>query len=105
MTRQQARQMATIRAAILSGNPTAALAGIEDFARQAARHGLDDATRAEIHPQMAQLRRLAEASLQGARQAAEEVRAIIRAARSLQTYDEIGRRTATTVVASAPQRF
>lgn len=52
-----------------------------------------------------QIRSLAEASLAGARQAAEEVRAIIRAARSLQTYDEVGRRNVTAVVATAPQRF
>lgn len=99
------RQLDTIRRAILSGNAAAALAGIEDFGRSAARHGLSTAERAEVEPQLAQLRRLAEASLAGAQQAAAEVRAIVQAARSLQTYDEVGRRQVAGVVAAVPQRF
>ncbi|WP_022707080.1 MULTISPECIES: hypothetical protein [Paracoccus] len=105
MNRGTGRQLAAIRAAILSGNAPAALRAIEEFGRLAARQGLSEADRAAIEPQVMQIRSLAEASLAGARQAAEEVRAIIRAARSLQTYDEVGRRNVTAVVATAPQRF
>ena len=54
---------------------------------------------------MADLRTLAQASLKGAQQAAEQVRAIVQAARSLQTYDSLGQRHVNETRANAPQRF
>ena len=105
MNRHLTRHLSAIRTSIMSGDPHAALAAIEGLGRHAARHGLTEAERGAIEPQLTHLRRLADASLKGARQAAEEVRAIVQAARSLQTYDAVGRRTVTAVAAAMPQRF
>lgn len=105
MSRALTRQVGQIRAALLSGDPHAALIRIEDLVRTAARQGVDAGTRATLEPALAELRDLAQASLSGAQQAAEQVRAIIQAARSLQTYDSQGRKTVTATRAASPQRF
>lgn len=105
MSRGLTRQIAQIRAALLSGDPQSALVRIEELVRIATRQGVDDATRRSLEPALAELRELAQASLSGAQQAADQVRAIIQAARSLQTYDSLGRRLVTATRAGLPQRF
>lgn len=105
MSRALTRQIGQIRAALLAGDPQAALARIEDLVRTATRHGIDAGTRQALDPALSELRDLAQASLAGAQQAADQVRAIIQAARSLQTYDALGRRTVTATRAASPQRF
>lgn len=105
MSRALTRQMAQIRAALLSGDAQSALTRIDDLTRSAARHGISPDDRARLEPALAELRDLAQAALQGARQAAEQVRAIVQAARSLQTYDSLGQRHVTTTRATPPQRF
>lgn len=99
------RRVARLRAALMAGEAGAALAAIDDLTRTAARRGLDEATRAALEPVLEELRALAQASLRGARQGAEQVRAIVEAARSLQTYDCEGRRTVNETRAPAAQRF
>lgn len=105
MNRALIRQMDRIRAALLAGDAPTALEAIDGFARTAARKGIDAPTRDALEPALADLRGLAEASMRGAQQAAEQVRAIVQAARSLQTYDSLGRRTVSETRANAPQRF
>lgn len=105
MSRVLIRQMGQIRAALLAGDAPMALDAIDALARTAARKGIDAPTREALEPGLADLRALAEASLRGAQQAAEQVRAIVQAARSLQTYDSLGRRTVSETRANAPQRF
>ncbi|WP_411837929.1 hypothetical protein [Paracoccus sp. ME4] len=105
MSRALTREVAQIRAALLAGNPQAALSALDEMTRIAARKGIDAATRDALEPAMAEIRMLAQASLKGAQQAAEQVRAIVMAARSLQTYDSLGRRTVSETRANAPQRF
>lgn len=105
MNRALFRQIDRIKAALLAGDPAAALAHIDDWSRIASRKGLDAATHEQLEPALAELRALAQSSLNGALQAAEQVRAIVRAARSLQTYDSLGRRLITATRANAPQRF
>jgi len=105
MTGALERRVARVRAALIAGEPGDALAAIEDLTRTAARRGLDEAARAALEPALEELRALAQASLRGARQGAEQVRAIVQAARSLQTYDCQGRRTVSETRANAAQRF
>lgn len=105
MSRALTRHVAQIRAALLSGDAQAALARIDDLVRSAARQGVAPDARETLEPALAELRDLAQAALQGAQQAAERVRAIVQAARSLQTYDSRGRRHVTTTQANLPQRF
>lgn len=105
MSRALIRQAEQIKAALLGGNAAGALIQIDDWMRVAARKGLDPTTKEQLEPAVAELRALAQASLDGARQAAEQVRAIVEAARSLQTYDSFGRRLVTATRANAPQRF
>lgn len=105
MSRALTRQITAIRAALMAGNAQAALAAIDEMTRTAARKGIDAASRDRLEPAMAELRILAQASLTGAQQAADQVRAIVQAARSLQTYDSHGQRTVTPTRANSPQRF
>ncbi|MBM3606323.1 MAG: hypothetical protein FJX25_16850 [Alphaproteobacteria bacterium] len=105
MSRALHRQVAQIKVALLCGDPHAALARIDDLMQRAARRGIDPETRDGLEPLMEELRELAQASLHGARQAAEQVRAIVQAARSLQTYDSQGRRHVTSMHPNAAQRF
>jgi hypothetical protein len=70
-----------------------------------ARRGLGVEERAQAETSLSEIRDLAQASERGARQAIEQIRAIVEAARSLQTYDSAGRRHATSTTAPAPHRF
>lgn len=99
------RQMALIRTTLIAGDARAALTAIDGLSQAAARAGLDDEARTRLEPELAELRMLALASLAGAQQAAAQVRAIVEAARSLQTYDSLGRRNVTPTQAHMPQRF
>ncbi|WP_405402453.1 hypothetical protein [Paracoccus sp. Ld10] len=105
MSRALTRQLALIRSALMAGNAQAALVGLDDLTRIATRKGIDASTRDLLEPALADLRALAQASLLGAQQAAEQVRAIVQAARSLQTYDSLGQRQVNETRANAPQRF
>lgn len=105
MTRAVTRQMELVRAALIAGDARQALTAIDALSRTAARTGIDDAARTRLEPELAELRVLALAALAGAQQAAEQVRSIVQAARSLQTYDSLGRRTVTPTQAQMPQRF
>ncbi len=105
MSRALIRQLAQIRSALMAGNAQAALAGLDELTRIAARKGIDAPTRDLLEPALADLRALAQASLKGAQQAAEQVRDIVQAARSLQTYDSLGQRHVNETRANAPQRF
>jgi hypothetical protein len=105
MSRAVTRRIEAVRQALLSGNAEQALARLDDLTATLARGKIDEAARESLEPALADLRQLAEASLQGARGAAEEVRAIVLAAQSLATYDSFGRRQLKSVTAPAPRRF
>ncbi|WP_265501583.1 hypothetical protein [Paracoccus beibuensis] len=105
MSRALLRQTDQIKASLLCGNAAGALTQIDEWLRIAGRKGLDPAAKERLEPVVTELRALAQASLDGALQAADQVRAIIEAARSLQTYDSLGRRLVTATRANAPQRF
>ncbi|MCF3974238.1 hypothetical protein [Paracoccus salsus] len=105
MSRPLTDRLAAVRSAVIAGDPQKALARIEDFAEYARRIGIASQDRPRIDAALAELHVLAEASLRGAKQAADDVQAIIQAARTLQTYDNEGRRRVSATSAPAPQRF
>ncbi|MDM7458459.1 MAG: hypothetical protein P3W94_003700 [Paracoccus sp. (in: a-proteobacteria)] len=94
-----------VRAALLSGDPHAALHALERLAGRLESDGLNEDQRATLEPILAELRTMAEAALRGATMAATDVQIIVTTARSLQTYDCTGRRQTTLATAPAPQRF
>lgn len=98
------RRIAEIKAAILSGDAEAAQKRLDQLEKSLAG-GVDDGQRRILESALTELRALAEASLRGARQAAEDLRDIIVSAQSLQTYDDAGRRRSATTLAPMPQRF
>ncbi|MBU3029200.1 hypothetical protein [Paracoccus marinaquae] len=98
-------KLAAAKSAVIAGQVDRALALIGDFADLATRTGIPAAERARFEARLAELRVLAEASQQGAQRALEDVRAIIQAARSLQTYDDNGRRQTAVTAAPPPHRF
>ena len=98
------RDASTLRLLDVAGRPIVSDLNY-DLTRSAARQGVAPEAREMLEPALAELRDLAQAALQGAQQAAEQVRAIVQAARSLQTYDSRGRRHVTTTQANLPQRF
>lgn len=104
MTTRFARKLAALKAAVIAADAPAALACLGDLDR-IARRGLGDADRAAAEPLLAEIRDLAEASDRAAHAAIDDVRAILQAARSLQTYDAGGRRRAASTAAPAPHRF
>ncbi|MDP5308776.1 hypothetical protein [Paracoccus spongiarum] len=78
---------------------------IEEFVALARKKGLEPADKARLDAELVELRVLAEASMKGARQALDEIQAIVAAARSLQTYDDRGCRQVASTAAPAPHRF
>ena len=105
MSRTLKRNMSQVRAALVAGTPYAALDAIDELTRNAGKADLDDTARHSLEPALEELRILAQASLKGAQKAAEQVRAIVQAARSLETYDSSGRRNVNETRANTPQRF
>lgn len=91
--------------AIIAGDASAALAQIDLLARRIERDGLDMAAKAQIDQALRRLHRLAEDSARGTQRAVDQIRDILKNARSLQTYDQAGRRCNTPTAAAMPQRF
>ena len=94
-----------IEQAIISGDAAQALARIETLARRFERDGLDAESKAQIEPVLHHLRRLAEDSARGTQRAIDQIRDIVKNARSLQTYDQAGQRRNTPTNAMLAQRF
>ncbi|WP_306751898.1 hypothetical protein [Paracoccus actinidiae] len=94
-----------IEQAIISGDAAQALARIETLARRFDRDGLDAESKAQIEPVLHHLRRLAEDSARGTQRAIDQIRDIVKNARSLQTYDQAGQRRNTSTNAMLAQRF
>jgi hypothetical protein len=94
-----------IEQAIISGDAAQALARIETLARRLERDGLDAESKAQIEPVLHHLRRLAEDSARGTQRAIDQIRDIVKNARSLQTYDQAGQRRNTSTNAMLAQRF
>lgn len=98
------RELGDLKKAVIAADLASATMCLDRLA-QISRRGLDAQERALAEGRLSEIRDLAQASERGARQAIEQIRAIIEAARSLQTYDSDGRRHATSTIAPAPHRF
>lgn len=95
-----------VRQAIMRGEPERALEEIEKFANAVEQSPPSDGeAKAQIRTALAELHELAQASLDGATSAAQQIRDIVQSARTLQTYDGTGQRHATNTVARMPRRF
>lgn len=94
-----------IEQAVIAGDAALALGRIETLARQFERDGLDAESKAQIEHTLHHLRRLAEDSARGTQRAIDQIRDIVKNARSLQTYDQAGQRRNTLTNAVLPQRF
>ncbi|WP_103172577.1 hypothetical protein [Paracoccus sp. SY] len=94
-----------VEQAIIQGNGALALDRIEALARQMERDGLDDASKAKMEKTLQHLLRLAEDSARGTQRAIDQIRDIVKNARSLQTYDQAGQRHNTPTQAILAQRF
>ena len=94
-----------VERAIIEGNGALALERIETLARQFERDGLDGASKARIEKTLQHLLRLAEDSARGTQRAIDQIRDIVKNARSLQTYDHTGQRHNTPTRAILAQRF
>lgn len=93
------------RAEIMKGHAGNALAGLEEFSNRVRQQGVPDHLRPILRKRISELHELAESSLRGARKGAADVRAIILAARSLQTYDNSGQRQVTFTPATVGKRY
>lgn len=105
MSQRLKERLSAARAAIIAGDSAGALTCIDEFVAIANRRGLAAIDRPRLDAEIAELRLLADASLRGARQALDDVHAIVVAARSLQTYDDQGCRHSASTTAPAPHRF
>lgn len=99
------KHLSAARAAIVAGNMELALDKIERFSAAANQSPPDEALKQELRAAIDELHELAEASLRGTKAAIEQVHEIIQAARTLQTYDDMGQRQIASTVAALPRRF
>ncbi|RNF34446.1 hypothetical protein [Paracoccus methylarcula] len=105
MSDSPVKHLAAARAAIVAGDMGLALDQIERFSAAADRSPPDAASKQALQAAIAELRELAEASLRGTKAAMEQIHEIVQAARTLQTYDDTGRRRTASTVATLPRRF
>ncbi|WP_207100544.1 hypothetical protein [Paracoccus shandongensis] len=94
-----------VQQAIISGDAPLALSRIEALAKRFERDRPDPEARADIERTLQHLRRLAEDSARGTQRAIDQIKDILRNARTLQTYDHRGQRRETPTNAAMPQRF
>lgn len=93
------------RAAIVSGDSQAALKIIEGMVERLQDTGLDQDEHHAVETALTELRILAQAALDGARAAMDQIAEVVQAARSLRTYDSAGRRHVANIPADMPRRY
>lgn len=94
-----------LQQAIISGDAAQALVRIEALAKRFERDGIEPEAKIQIEQTLQHLRRLAEDSARGTQRAIDQIKDILQNARTLQTYDQTGRRHQTATAAETPQRF
>ncbi|AUH33400.1 hypothetical protein [Paracoccus tegillarcae] len=99
------KQIKLTKAAVMGGRPQEALDGVEHLVSLLKRDPPDEACAETLQARMAELRGLAQAALAGAQSAAAQMQAIIHSARSLETYDQQGKRKVADTAAAQPRRF
>lgn len=101
-TRTQIRQ---IKAALMGGQPQQALGEMDQLLSLLQRDPPAPEDIRGLEAAMTELRELAEAALTGAQAASDDLQAILREARSLETYDQRGRRKTSDTATAQPRRF
>ncbi|TRW96062.1 hypothetical protein FNJ84_14575 [Paracoccus sp. M683] len=99
------RQLKIARDSIMTGRISDAARDVDKLLSLIQRVELDSARRQRLETRLKDLRELAEAALNGARGAAEQLQAIIQSARSLETYDSHGQRKISDTATAQPRRF
>ena len=94
-----------VQQAILLGDADLALARIESAAKRFERDRPTPEDKLQIEQTLLHLGRLAEDSARGTQRAIEQIRDILRNARTLQTYDKTGQRQTMPTNAAMAQRF
>lgn len=98
--------LSAARSAIVRGEAERALTEIDRFADAVERAPPeDDDIRKQIGNALAELQTLARAAMEGAESATEQIKEIVRSARTFQTYDGTGQRRVTRTTARMPRRF
>ncbi|MFV0300719.1 MAG: hypothetical protein ACK5IP_07570 [Paracoccus sp. (in: a-proteobacteria)] len=106
MTQHQiARQIHAAKTSIMAGHASKAAENVEHLMHLLENHPPLPGDGDWLKPRLAELRHLAEAALAGTRAAAEEMQAILQAARSLETYDKGGQRKVADTATAQPRRF
>lgn len=106
MTKQViARQIRTTKASIMSGQAEKAAKDVEHLMHLLRKHPPAPEDIDRLEATMAELRCLAEAALEGARAAAEQMHALLQGARLLETYDNLGQRKVTDTAAPQTRRY
>ncbi|WP_347139193.1 hypothetical protein [Paracoccus sp. SSK6] len=95
----------SVQQAIISGDAALALTRIEALAKRFERDRIEPEAKVRIEQTLLHLRRLAEDSARGTQRAIAQIKDILQNARTLQTYDQEGRRHQTPTSAAMPQRF
>lgn len=99
------KHLSAARAAIVAGDMELAHENVERFAATAEQTSPDEDLKTELQAAISDLQALAEASMRGTKAACEQVAEIIQAARTLQTYDDLGQRQVASTVATMPRRY
>ncbi|AUH64775.1 hypothetical protein CX676_11865 [Paracoccus zhejiangensis] len=99
------RQIKRIRTLIMAGRAWDAQEDVEHLTDLIRNDPPVAEDRDLIEAKLAELRLLAEAALQGAKGAAEQIREILHAAQSLETYDNQGARRVTDTAAPQIRRY
>lgn len=94
-----------VQQAIIAGDAALALTRIDALAKRFERDRIEPDAKAQIEQTLTHLRRLAEDSARGTQRAIDQIKDILQNARTLQTYDQAGRRLHTPTNAAVPQRF
>lgn len=97
--------MKAAKAAIMAGKAQDALIETERLLALVAQQPPEPKQAERLEMRLAELRGLAEAALTGAQSAADQMQAILQAARALETYDSRGQRKIADTATTKPHRF
>lgn len=100
-----ARQIRITKASIMSGQAGKAAKDVEDLMHLLRRHPPEPDEIDGLGVRLAELRLLADSALEGARSAADHLRALLQTARLLETYDNLGQRKVTDTAPPQTRRY
>jgi hypothetical protein len=99
------RKLSELKSAIVGAQASQALILAGELEEKLAAHGVAPEDLPRLDRRLHEIRNLAEASGRGALRAIEDVRAILKASKSIQTYDRHGQRRDDPIQDAPPRRF